>query len=118
MVAITDIEMRENLARMRNFTVGLLRVGPNYQPPDTRDAAQAAIVWEHGRRNMQLKAEGKMPLVGPLSGAAPIVGLCVFAVSIDEARALMAGDPAIQAGIFTVEFATWYGEPGDALPAT
>ena len=116
MVEITDAMMAARLERARGYCLMLLKVGPNYEPPDTRPAAMAAIVREHGRRNMQLQAEGKMPIVGPISGAAPIVGLCILSVSEDEARELMAGDPALAAGIFTADFATWYGAPGDALP--
>lgn len=117
MVEITDEFMRERLSRMRGWTTLLLKAGPNYQPQATRSPEQAAIVREHGRRNMQLQVDGKVALVGPLHNAFPIVGLCVFTVAEAEARELMAGDPALQAGLFTLDFATWFGAPGDSLPA-
>jgi hypothetical protein len=63
-----------------------------------------------------MQVEGKMPLVGPVGGVRPIVGICVFAVPEAEAKAIMALDPAVQAGIFTLDWGTWYGVPGDALP--
>ena len=75
------------------------------------------IIREHRRRNMQLRAEGKMALGAPVAGARPLVGLAVFVVPEPEARALMADDPAVQAGILTAEYATWFGVPGDALRA-
>src|SRR3569623_1672220 len=96
----------------------LLKVGPNYQPPDARPPEMAAIVREHGRRNMELQAAGKMPSVGPISGALPIAGLCIFSVSETEARALMEGDPALLAGMFVAEYSTWYVVPGDSLPVS
>jgi hypothetical protein len=109
--------MQARLALARGYTLLFLKVGPNYQPPDRRPPEQAAIIKEHGRRNMQLREDGKMALVGPVSGAPPIVGLCIFTVPEDEARELMRADPAVNAGLFVVEYATWYGVPGDGLPA-
>jgi hypothetical protein len=116
MIEITDEYMDARLARVRAYPMLLLKAGPAYIPPDSRPPEQAKIIREHGRRNMQLQVEGKMPLVGPLMGLRPTVGMCVFAVPEVEARALMAEDPAVQAGIFTLEWGTWFGVPGDALP--
>lgn len=117
MVEISDAYMQQRLGQARAYPLVLLKVGPNYQPPQSRTPEQAAIVREHGRRNMQMHAEGKMALVGPVSGASPLVGICVFTVDADAARAIMEGDPAVQAGIFVYEVATWYGFPGDGLPS-
>lgn len=108
--------MDARLARVRPYTMLLLKVGPNYVPPETRPPALASIIREHGRRNMQLREEGKMALVGPVGGARPIVGICLFTVSEDEARELMKDDPAVNAGLFVTDYATWYGVPGDGLP--
>lgn len=116
MVEITDEFMKARLATVRGYTTVLLKKGPDYEPPATRSQAQAKIVLEHGRRNMKLSAEGKMPLVGPLVGAGEIVGLCVFSVTEADARELMDGDGAVRAGVFTYDVVTWYGFPGDALP--
>jgi hypothetical protein len=116
LVEITDEFMDAILARVRPYTILFLKVGPHYQPPEARPPELAAIVREHGRRNMQLREEGKMALVGPVAGARPIVGICIFTVPEDEARALMEDDPAIKANLFVPEYATWYGSPGDGLP--
>jgi len=116
MVDITDDDMKSRLAQVHAYCLLLLKAGPAYQSPDVRSPEQAAIVREHGRRNMQLQAEGKIALVGPVGGARPIVGMSVFTVPEAEARAIMAADPAVQAGILTADFATWYGFPGDGLP--
>ena len=116
MVEITDENMQQRLQTVRAYTTILLKKGPVYQLHSARSPEQAKIVLEHGRRNMKLSAEGKMPLVGPLHGAGDIVGLCVFSVPEDEARVLMDGDGAVQAGVFVYDVVTWYGFPGDALP--
>jgi len=116
MIEITDEVMKARLATVRAYTTVLLKKGPFYQPQATRSPGQARIVLEHGRRNMKLSAEGKMPLVGPIAGGGEVVGLCVFSVPEAEARALMEGDGAVQAGIFVYDVVTLYGFPGDALP--
>jgi YCII-related domain len=116
MVEISDEYMRDRLATVRAYTSVFLKKGPEYQPQTARSPEQAKIVREHGRRNMKLSAEGKMPLVGPLAGGGEIVGLCVFSVPEDEARALMDADGAVQAGIFVYDVVTWFGFPGDMLP--
>ena len=86
MVDVSDEVMRARLDRVRGYCMMLLKTGPNYQPPETRPPEMAAIVLEHGRRNMGLQIDGKMPLVGPVVGARPVVGFCVFAVPEAEAR--------------------------------
>ena len=109
---ITDEFMREMLGKSRIFTVVLLRATPLF---DRTKPEQGKIIWEHGRRNFELRAKGIMPLVGPLA-APPIVGISVFATSPDETRALMADDPAVKAGLFEIEIAEWRSFPGDSLP--
>ena len=116
MVEITDEYMNARLEASRAYCMLFLKAGPAYQPHDVRSPEQAAIIREHGRNNMQLQAEGKMVLVGPISGARPIVGMSVFTIPEAEAREIMARDPAVVAGILVPEFATWFSFPGDKLP--
>ena len=116
MPQITDEQMETRLETVRPYAAVLLRKGPAYTPPDSRSATDAAIVREHGRRNMQLQAEGKLAIVGPLTGGGDIVGFYVFAVPEAEVRTILEGDGAVQASIFTFEIVTLYGFPGDTLP--
>lgn len=116
MVEISDDYMRQKLQTVRPYTLVLLKKGPAYQDQASRTPEQAAIVWNHGRRNMALNAAGKMALVGPVAGGGDLVGLCVFAVPQAEARALMDEDGGVQAGVFVYEIVTWFGFPGDGLP--
>src|SRR6185437_7462348 len=104
---ITDEYMRGRMAAARAYTLVLLKKGPAYETPDVRSAQQKAVVWEHVRRNMRLKEEGTMALVGPLAGGGDIVGISVFTVPERAAKALMEEDPGVDAGIFTYEIATW-----------
>jgi hypothetical protein len=79
-------------------------------------AASQPIGWEHGRRNMALQAVGIMPIVCPV-GDDKISGNGIFNTDPDEARSIMADDPGVRAGIFTVEIRTCRGFPGDVLPS-
>src|SRR3569833_3568912 len=101
--------MQQRLATVRAYTTVLLKKGPVYQPQPSRSPEQARIVLEHGRRNMKLSAEGKMPLVGPVQGGGDIVGLSVFSVSEAEARALMVGVGAVLVGVFVFVVVFWFG---------
>ncbi len=116
MPRITDEQMESRLATVRPYVTVFLKKGPAYTPPDTRSAADATIVREHGRRNMQLQAEGKLAIVGPLTGAGDIVGFYVFAVPGAEVRRILDGDGAVQASIFIYDIVTLHGFPGDTLP--
>ena len=116
MVEISDEFMRARLATARAYVVVRLNRGPAYQDSTIRSPEQAKIVWEHGRRNMRLHAEGQMALVGPVAGGGDLVGLCIFTVPENEARTIMDGDGAVQAGVFVYDVITWFGFPGDGLP--
>lgn len=116
MTMITDEQMNARLEQVTSYAAVFLRKGPAYVPPDTRPLEQAAIVREHGRRNMQLSAEGKLAIVGPIHGDGTIVGLCIFNVPEAEVRTIMESDVAVQASIFTYDIVTFFGFPGDTLP--
>jgi hypothetical protein len=108
---ITDDYMHERIAKAKAFALIVLRPTPEYFKPDSRP-----IVWEHGRRNMALQAAGIMPIVCPVGGE-QISGIAIFNTSPEKAQAIMADDPGVRAGIFTVEVHTCRGFPGDALPS-
>lgn len=115
-MSVSDAQMQARLATIRPYTMVLLKKGPAYQPPDIRTPEQAAIVREHGRRNMELGDDGKMAIVGPVHGAGDIVGMCIFSVPEAEVRSIMDADPAFLAGIFVYDVTTFYGFPGHQLP--
>ncbi|HTT70541.1 MAG TPA: hypothetical protein VMG32_04910 [Anaeromyxobacteraceae bacterium] len=111
MPEITDEYMKRMLAQTRDYAVVLLRPGPRYREPGGE-----AVIWEHGRRNFSLRAEGRMPIVLPVRGPSEVCGVCVFTGTPAEVRTIMEGDPGVVAGIFTFEVYPCRSFPGDRLP--
>jgi hypothetical protein len=110
-VAITDEHMREALQHVRGYSLVLLRSTARRGEPGAD-----AIVWEHGRRNFALREQGVLCIVGPVRGDGDLAGFGIFDAGLDETRAIMDGDPGVQAGIFTYEIHPCVSFPGDRLP--
>ena len=57
----------------------------------------------------RLAAAGKLLAAGPFSDQEDdsLRGLCVFATTVEEARALAAEDPSVRAGRLEAEVMTW-----------
>jgi hypothetical protein len=111
MIEVTDEQMHETLAQAKVYTVMVLTSGPKKDHPD-----RAALVWEHGRRNMALRAEGVMPIVCPIKDETPVHGIGVFTRTVEETKAILDDDPAVRAGVFNSELHPCRGFPGSALP--
>ncbi|GAB3807408.1 hypothetical protein GCM10028798_31890 [Humibacter antri] len=109
---IDDEEFQTALEAIRSYTVVLLHKGSRYGEPESE-----AILHEHGRRNFQLRDAGILSVVMPIRNGVDVVGVGVFGGSADETRAIIAGDPAVQAGVLLAEVLQAAGFPGDALPA-
>jgi hypothetical protein len=110
-MTFTDDDMRAAIATTAPYTAVLLRHGPAYGGPDT-----PALVWEHGRRNFELRAAGKLAIVLPIRDDTDLAGIGIFALDDADTRAVMDGDPGVAAGIFTYETHPTRSFPGDALP--
>jgi hypothetical protein len=111
---ITNEYMQDMLGKSRPYTVVLLSKGPNYKPDGDR-----SIIWEHGRRNFELRAAGKLVVVVPMGagdGTSEVVGIGIFTTTTDETKALMATDPAILGGWLLAEVRAGRSFPGDSLP--
>ncbi|HEV2779818.1 MAG TPA: hypothetical protein VGX25_10515 [Actinophytocola sp.] len=109
---ITDEQMRALLPTTKEYTVVILRAGPNLGTPEAD-----GIIWEHARRNFALRADGVLAIVCPIADGTDIHGVGVFNLDADATRRTMAGDPAVRAGLFTYEVHPCRSFPGDALPA-
>ena len=92
---------------MTTYFMGLLYRGPKWTPGSTPETE--AIQSAHMANIRRLAAEGKLLLAGPFGDDGDLRGVFVFKVAtIDEARALVASDPAVQAGRLRVELHPWY----------
>ena len=111
MVTITDDEMRAMLPTTKTYTAVILKAGPNRR----MDGADA-IVWEHGRRNFSLRADGRLSIVLPISDGSDVSGIGIFNLDVDQTREVMDGDPGVEAGVFVYELHPCRGFPGSVLP--
>jgi hypothetical protein len=108
---ISDDQMREALPTAREYTVVILRHGPDYGRPDAD-----AIIWEHGRRNFALRAAGLLSIVCPIRDDGDVSGVGVFAADPATVERIMADDPGVKGGVFTFEIHAARSFPGDCLP--
>ncbi len=92
---------------MKAYVVAFLKPGPNRdQSPDEAKALMAG----HLANIERMANEGSLVLAGPFLDDGPYAGIYVFAVkTVEEAAALTATDPAIQAGRLEMELHPWYG---------
>ncbi len=92
---------------MRQYVMAFLKAGPNRD----QDSARAMELQRAHMDNINRLAEaGKLSLAGPFLDGGEFRGIYIFNVTtIEEARALTATDPAIQAGRLEMELHPWYG---------
>src|SRR5689334_8105786 len=107
---ITDEYMQGMLAKIKPYTIVLLKPGPKADQPDIQK-----IIWEHARRNFALRADGILSIVAPVSAEADVNGLYIFNTDPDAALKILADDPAVQAGIFVCQAYPCRSFPGDKL---
>lgn len=109
---INDETMKQLLPTTRPYTVVVLRPGPNR----FIDGWQQ-IIWEHGRRNFGLRADGLLAIVCPVANHDTMAGVGIMTVSPEEAAQLYSEDPAVKAGVLIFETYPSRSFPGDSLPA-
>jgi len=110
MQQITDEQMQQMLAQTKEYTLVLLKSVPGVQKENIQQ-----LLWEHGRRNFQLRAEGLMSIVGPVTQEGAIAGFAVFNTDVTKATEIMNEDPAVKEGVFTFEVLPVRSFPGDSL---
>ncbi|SNS06824.1 hypothetical protein SAMN05216276_1003189 [Streptosporangium subroseum] len=112
MATITDEQMRAQLSTAKPYTVVILKTGPNRQMEGVD-----GIIWEHGRRNFSLRADGLLSVVLPVMDETEVSGIGIFNLDQDETIKIMDDDPGVKAGVFVYEVHPARSFPGDALPA-
>ena len=111
MDTITDDYMRQMIAATGHYCIVILKAGPKKHEPGVEK-----IIWEHGRRNFALRAEGVLPIVCPVNDGSDVSGIGIFTTSVEETRKIMDEDPGVQAGVFVYELHTCRSFPGASLP--
>ncbi|MCB0609977.1 MAG: hypothetical protein KDD12_19815, partial [Lewinella sp.] len=77
---------------------------------DLDSLAAAELQTAHLKNIFAMAASGKLAVAGPFMDDGDIRGIYIFNVpTVEEARALTATDPAIQAGSLVMELHPWYG---------
>jgi len=111
MATITDEYMGQIMTQSRNFTIVILKNGPRRKEPGVDK-----IIWEHGRRNFSLRADGVLPIVCPIIDGSDFSGIGIFNGSVEEIKKIMDEDPGVKEGVFVYEVHACRGIPGDCLP--
>ena len=108
---ITDEFMRQMLPTAKTYSLMILKAGPKRHEPGADK-----IIWEHGRRNFALRADGVMPIVCPVGDGSDVCGIGIFSTGLEETRQIMDEDPGVKAGVFVYELHACRGFPGQSLP--
>lgn len=96
---------------MTTYYVAFLYRGPKWTPEETEEVKR--IQEGHMANIRKMAADGKLVLAGPFSDNGKLRGMFVFQVgSMDEAKALADGDPAVQAGRLVAEIHPWFAAKG------
>ena len=111
MTPITDEFMRQMLTKTRQYCIVILKAGPK-----KHGAGAEKLIWEHGRRNFALRADGVLSLVCPISDGSDVSGIGIFNASSEEVKKIMDEDPGVKAGVFVYEVHVCRSFPGDSLP--
>ena len=108
---ITDEYMRQMSSTAREYCTVLLKVGPHRY-----EEGAEKIIWEHGRRNYELRADGVLAIVCPISDDSDVCGLDIFNATVEEVKKIIDEDPGVKAGVFVYEIHPCRSFPGDRLP--
>jgi len=112
MAEITDAYMKEMISATKTYCACILRATPKMKEPGADKT-----VWEHGRRNFMLRADGVLPIVCPVTDGSEVSGIGIFVGSVEDVSLILEEDPGVKAGLFTYELHTCRGFPGSSLPA-
>jgi len=110
MSEITNEYMMEMLGKSKNYTIVLLKEGPN-----TEITGVDQLIWEHARGNFELRAKGLLSIVCPVTEENIVKGVGIFNADKESVKAIMDEDPAVKQGLFAYEMLTVKSFPGDAL---
>ncbi|HTO76427.1 MAG TPA: YciI family protein [Thermoanaerobaculia bacterium] len=101
---------------MTTYFVGFLRKGPSWSGDDTPENRK--LQEAHLANILRMTGEGKLLVAGPFLDGGDLRGLYVFKVgTAEEAKALVATDPAVAAGHLSFELHPWYAAKNISVTA-
>jgi hypothetical protein len=112
MTTITDEFMQQMLSKTNQYCIVILKAGPNRY-----EEGMDKIIWEHGRRNFALRADGVFSIMCAVSDGSNVSGVGIFDAPVEEVRKIMNEDPGVKAGVFVYEMHAGRSFLGDSLPA-
>src|SRR5947208_12620444 len=98
MTTITDEFMRQMISKTRNYCIVILKAGPK-----KNEEGAEKIIWEHGRRNFALRADGVLSIVCLISDGSNVAGVGIFNADVKEVTKIMDEDPAVKPGVLIYE---------------
>jgi hypothetical protein len=107
---ITDEQVRELATTAVPYSLVLL-----WWADDRFQEGADKIEAAHQRRLVSLRADGVIAILCPVSSDT-LAGTAILDVPPEEARAIMADDPCVRAGMMGVDVYPCHSFPGDALP--
>lgn len=108
---ISDEFMMQMLSMARNYTIIILRKTDKIKEPGAEK-----ILYEHGKRNFQLREEGLLSIVCRVHDDSDVSGFGIFNADHDQVVKIMDNDPGVLAGVLTYEIHVASSFPGDKLP--
>ncbi len=104
----------QSAPEFKQYYFVLLWAGPNQGgTPEEIESVQRG----HMENIARLVREGKLAIAGPFEDGGKLRGIFILDVPTKaEAEAVIATDPAVQAGRLRPEILTWWSERGRALP--
>lgn len=108
---ISDEYMMQMLSTAKNYTVVILRKTDKIKEPGSEK-----ILYEHGKRNFQLRDDGVLSVVCRVKDESDVSGIGIFNAPLEDVKRIMDGDPGVEAGVFTYEVHVSSSFPGDSLP--
>lgn len=111
MKEISDEFMMQMISQAKLYSVVSLKSGHNYGNPENQP-----IIWEHTRRNFELREKGLLSIVCPVSDETDLKGIGIFNADLEQTKQIMDGDPGVIAGVFIYEVHAARSFPGDSLP--
>lgn len=107
---VTNDDVRQVAAAARPYSLAILRWEPTRFQSGAVETENA-----HQRRMVELRRDGKIAILCPVTSDT-ICGVAILTTPLEEAAAIMKGDPCVESGMMTCEVLPCHSFPGDALP--